>query len=76
MPAMAESVTAKSAIGAPGDRIITQQKLIVMRHGERLDTKDPSWKRTAVRVYDTPITKHGMMGANRIARARFIGKVC
>ena len=69
-----------TATGFPADRIscdngiITQQKLIVMWHGERQDTKDPSWKRTAVRVYDTPITKHGMMEANGIARRRFIEK--
>ena len=75
MPAMAERVTAESAINTLGDRIVTKQKLIIMRHGERQDSKDPSWKKKAVRVYDTPITKRGMMEANRIARARFVGKV-
>jgi len=51
------------------------QRLFVMRHGERLDKKDPSWKRTASRVYDTPITKKGEVVAFRIAKDRFLGRV-
>ena len=51
------------------------QRLFVMRHGERLDTMDPRWKRTASRVYDTPITKKGEIAAFRIAKDRYMGKV-
>ena len=33
--------------------------------GEREDSRNPLWKRTAVRPYDTPITKRGEAEARR-----------
>ena len=51
------------------------QRLLVMRHGERLDSHDRNWKRTAARPYDTPITKHGEAEAHRVGRDRFPKKV-
>ena len=51
------------------------QRLFVMRHGERLDTREPSWARTAVRPYDTPITGKGKLEAFRLAQKRFTNKV-
>ena len=51
------------------------QRLFVMRHGERLDTKDREWKKAASRPYDTPLTKHGEKEALRVASQRFAGKV-
>ena len=41
------------------------QRIFVMRHGEREDSRNPLWKRTAVRPYDTPITKRGEAEARR-----------
>ena len=66
---MAESENPSGYCGA------ANQRLFVMRHGERLDTMDPSWKRTAIRVYDTPITKKGEFVAFRVAKDRFLGHV-
>ena len=51
------------------------QRLFVMRHGERLDTREPSWARTAVRPYDTPITGKGKLEAFSLAQKRFTNKV-
>ncbi len=52
------------------------QHVFVMRHGERLDSMDRNWKRTAVRPYDTPLTHHGHNEANRLVKCRLAGKVC
>ena len=51
------------------------QRLFVMRHGERLDTRDREWKKKAPRPYDTPLTKHGKEEALRVASQKFAGKV-
>ena len=51
------------------------QRLFVMRHGERLDSMNPSWRRTADRPYDTPITEKGKLEAYRVAQDRFLNKV-
>ena len=51
------------------------QRLFVMRHGERLDTREPGWARTAVRPYDTPITGKGKLEAFRLAQKLFTNKV-
>ena len=51
------------------------QHVFVMRHGERLDSMDRNWKRTAVRPYDTPLTHHGHNEANRLVKCRLAEKV-
>lgn len=53
----------------------TCQCVIVMRHGARLDTADPSWERTTDRPYDTPITGKGKIEAYKVASKRCAGKV-
>ena len=50
------------------------QRLIVMRHGERLDSLDREWRKRAPRPYDTPLTKPGEKEAFRVAQS-FAGKV-
>ncbi len=54
---------------------VRRQRLFVMRHGERLDTQNRQWKKTAARPYDTPITPRGQREALRLASERFVGKV-
>lgn len=53
-----------------------KQHVFVMRHGERLDSRNRQWKYTAARPYDTPLTHHGHNEANRLVKARLAGKVC
>ena len=55
--------------------LATEQRIIVMRHGEREDTQNPKWKQSAVRPYDTPITNKGKVIAHKISQQRFSGKV-
>lgn len=50
------------------------QRLIVMRHGERLDSLDREWRKRAPRPYDTPLTKPGEKEAFTVAQS-FAGKV-
>ena len=50
------------------------QRIFVMRHGEREDSRNPQWKKTAVRPYDTPITSRGGREVHRLSNARFSGK--
>ena len=50
------------------------QRLVVMRHGERLDSLDWQWKKRALRPYDTPLTKPGEKEVFRVAQS-FAGKV-
>lgn len=50
------------------------QRLLVMRHGERLDSLDWQWKKRAPRPYDTPLTKPGEKEVFRVAQS-FAGKV-
>ena len=47
-----------------------------MRHGEREDSRNPLWKKTASRPYDTPITSRGATEARRliVSRARPSGE--
>ena len=56
---------------------IIGQCIIVMRHGARLDTADPSWERTlgVDRPYDTPLTGKGKIEAYHIATKQFRDKV-
>ena len=51
------------------------QRIIVIRHGERLDNVDYMWTSTAARPYDPPLTEIGVQQA-RDAGKRFLGKVC
>ena len=63
------------AEAASGNAGVVEQRIFVMRHGERQDTRDPSWKKTAERPYDTPITSRGKLEAFRLSERRFKGKV-
>lgn len=51
------------------------QRIFVMRHGERKDARNPQWKKTAVRPYDTPITSRGELEAHQLSVRRYSGKV-
>ena len=51
------------------------QHVFLMRHGERLDSMDRNWRRTAARPYDTPLTRRGHSEANRLVKQRLEGKV-
>lgn len=55
--------------GAPPPK----QRVIVMRHGARLDSADPNWEVNAGkdRPYDTPLTERGRQEAYRIACNRY-----
>ena len=50
------------------------QRVFVMRHGEREDSRNPLWKKTASRPYDTPITSRGATEAHRLTGKRLSGK--
>ena len=52
-----------------------KQCLFIMRHGDRLDTHNSEWKKTAARPYDTPLTGKGEQRALKVARDRYQGKV-
>lgn len=52
-----------------------QQRVFIMRHGERLDSQDRNWKRTAARPYDTPLTARGHGEAHRLVKLRLSRKV-
>ena len=54
---------------------MSEQRVFIMRHGERLDTRDPSWKRSAPRPYDTPLTRHGHSETLRLVKQRLTDKV-
>ena len=53
------------------------QRVIVMRHGARLDTANPSWERNEgkTRPYDTPLTEPGRVEAFDVANRRYKDKV-
>ena len=51
-----------------------QQRIIVIRHGERLDNVDYTWTDTAARPYDPPLTEKGVEEARETGK-RFMGKV-
>lgn len=46
-----------------------------MRHGERLDSTDMSWRLKTDRPYDTPITERGKTEARHISLKRYSDKV-
>lgn len=46
-----------------------------MRHGERLDSTDMSWRLKTDRPYDTPITERGKTEAHHISLKRYSDKV-
>lgn len=50
------------------------QRMIVIRHGERLDAVDYTWTDSAPRPYDPPLTECGIQQAAEAGK-RFIGKV-
>lgn len=50
------------------------QSLFVIRHGERLDSVDYSWRYKADRPYDPPITEEGVEQAKEAGK-RFLDKV-
>lgn len=52
-----------------------EQRLFIIRHGERRDNVDYRWLDTAVRPYDPPLTAQGTLEASSAARERFVGKV-
>ena len=73
---MAESSTSETgSILSEDPSPVPRQHLFIIRHGERLDTKNREWKKTAPRPYDTPITPRGEREALRLAKGRFGGKV-
>jgi broad specificity phosphatase PhoE len=43
-------------------------EVLVVRHGERRDTADPEWARTAARVHDPGLTELGRWAAWRVGR--------
>ena len=51
-----------------------QQRVIVIRHGERLDNVDYTWTDTATRPYDPPLTERGVEQARETGK-RFMTKV-
>lgn len=50
------------------------QRIIVIRHGERLDCVDDSWGDTTDRPYDPPLTEKGVEQARETGK-QFVGKV-
>ena len=54
--------------------MLTPQRIIVVRHGERLDNVDYRWTDTADRPYDPPLTEKGEEQARETGK-RFVGKV-
>ena len=53
---------------------VSVQRIIVVRHGERLDCVDYSWGKTTSRPYDPPLTEKGFEQARETAE-KFAGKV-
>ena len=63
-----------AASGVEGSDGAEFQRVFVMRHGEREDSRNPLWKKTASRPYDTPITSRGATEARRLTGERLSGK--
>lgn len=61
--------------GSKGASESVKQRLIIIRHGERLDNVDPDWERTAERPYDPPLTDDGEEEVRTLGQERFSGKV-
>lgn len=59
----------------PGAEMV-EQTVFLMRHGARHDAVVPSWKSTASRPYDTPLSKHGHYHTPKLINQRLTGKVC
>lgn len=55
--------------------VFKQQRVFIMRHGDRLDGLDRKWKLTADRPYDTPLTSHGLSEARELTKRRLSQKV-
>ena len=52
-----------------------EQRMFIIRHGERLDNVDHTWEWTAERPYDPPLTEDGEEEASSAGQERFRGKV-
>ena len=52
-----------------------KQSIFIMRHGERHDSLDYNWKKTARRPYDTPLSRKGHYETPKLVRQRLLGKV-
>lgn len=50
---------------APGKR---GQRIWIVRHGERQDIIDPEWAKTAKRPFDPPLSAHGFVQAEQLAK--------
>lgn len=73
---MASSLPQKQVpSGSKGASEPVKQRLIIIRHGERLDNVDPDWERTAERPYDPPLTEDGKEEVRTVGQERFSGKV-
>ena len=73
---MASSLSQKQAPGgSKGASERVKQRLIIIRHGERLDNVDPHWERTAERPYDPPLTEEGEEEVRTVGQERFSEKV-
>lgn len=69
-------VMAVSSTSFPGskEKPRVNQRMIIIRHGERLDAVDYTWTDSAPRPYDPPLTECGLQQATAAGK-RFIGKV-
>ena len=73
---MASSLPQKQVpSGSKGASEPVKQRLIIIRHGERLDNVDPDWERTTERPYDPPLTEDGEEEVRTVGQERFSGKV-
>ena len=73
---MASSLSQKQVpSGSKGASEPVKQRLIIIRHGERLDNVDPYWERTAERPYDPPLTEDGEEEVRTVGQERFSEKV-
>ena len=61
----------KKGVGAEPSSV---QRIVIIRHGERLDNVDYTWTETAARPYDPPLTEKGAEQA-RNAGKQLLGKV-
>jgi broad specificity phosphatase PhoE len=47
---------------------VREQTVWLTRHGERIDFVEPSWKQTAKRLYDPPLSAQGVIQAQQLGR--------
>ena len=45
------------------------QRIYLIRHGQREDFEDPTWPQRAARPYDTPLSATGFRQAEDVGRA-------